>query len=74
MTIQVRVLLEGYFMTGNINKSNRYTANDMHKELVKCAQDGEINNEEGSTKSWYNSKLDKQNEPECTARRQQQKF
>ncbi|POG77624.1 hypothetical protein GLOIN_2v1767686 [Rhizophagus irregularis DAOM 181602=DAOM 197198] len=42
MTNQVRALLEGYFMAGNADKSNRYTAQDMQRELEKCAQEGEI--------------------------------
>ncbi|GBC00587.1 hypothetical protein RclHR1_03900004 [Rhizophagus clarus] len=42
MTSQVRALLEGYFMAGNADKSNRYTAQDMKNELDKCAQEGEI--------------------------------
>jgi N-acetyl-beta-hexosaminidase len=40
------VLLEGYFLAGNINKSNRYTAQDMHNKLVQYAQEGEITVEE----------------------------
>ncbi|RGB44024.1 hypothetical protein C1646_749247 [Rhizophagus diaphanus] len=35
MTNQVKVLLEGYFMAGNADKSNRYTAQDMQYELKK---------------------------------------
>ncbi|CAG8730189.1 21031_t:CDS:2, partial [Rhizophagus irregularis] len=46
MTNQVRTLLEGYFMAGNADKSNRYTAQDMQCELEKCAQEGEINKED----------------------------
>ncbi len=45
MTNQVRVLLEGYFIAGNADKSNRYTAQDMQHELTKCAQEGEIDTE-----------------------------
>ena len=46
MTNQVRMLLEGYFMAGNADKSNRYTAQDMHHELSRCAQEGEIDKED----------------------------
>lgn len=43
---EIRVLLEGYFLAGNINKSDRYTAQDMYDELVRSAREGEINMEE----------------------------
>ncbi|CAG8855277.1 2172_t:CDS:2, partial [Gigaspora margarita] len=43
---EIRILLEGYFLAGNINKSDRYTAQDMHDELVRLAQEGEIKMEE----------------------------
>ncbi|CAG8522212.1 6441_t:CDS:2, partial [Racocetra persica] len=43
---EIRALLEGYFLAGNINKSDRYTAQDMHDELVQHAQEGEIKVEE----------------------------
>ncbi|RIB16630.1 hypothetical protein C2G38_2189393 [Gigaspora rosea] len=33
-------------LVGNINKSDRYTAEDMHNELIQCAKDGEIKMEE----------------------------
>ncbi|GES72774.1 hypothetical protein GLOIN_2v1767687 [Rhizophagus clarus] len=46
MTSQVRALLEGYFMAGNADKSNRYTAQDMKNELDKCAQEGEIDKDD----------------------------
>ncbi|CAG8782523.1 3372_t:CDS:2, partial [Rhizophagus irregularis] len=46
MTNQVRALLEGYFMAGNADKSNRYTAQDMQRELEKCAQEGEIDKDD----------------------------
>ena len=46
MTNQVRALLEGYFMAGNADKSNRYTAQDMQYELDKCAQEGEIDKDD----------------------------
>ncbi|RIB09172.1 hypothetical protein C2G38_2268640 [Gigaspora rosea] len=43
---EIRILLEGYFLAGNINKSDRYIAQDMHNELVRLAQEGEIKMEE----------------------------
>ena len=43
---EIRLLLEGYFLAGNINKSERYTAQDMYNELVQRAQEGEIKMEE----------------------------
>ncbi|CAG8692812.1 29001_t:CDS:2, partial [Gigaspora margarita] len=43
---EIRALLEGYFLAGNINKSDRYTAQDMHDELVQHAQEGKIKVEE----------------------------
>ena len=46
MTNQVRVLLEGYFMAGNADKSNCYTAQDMQCELARCVQEGEIDKED----------------------------
>ncbi|CAB4386292.1 unnamed protein product [Rhizophagus irregularis] len=46
MTNQVRALLEGYFMAGNADKSNRYTAQNMQRELEKCAQEGEIDKDD----------------------------
>ncbi|POG57742.1 hypothetical protein GLOIN_2v1791364 [Rhizophagus irregularis DAOM 181602=DAOM 197198] len=46
MTNQVRALLEGYFMAGNADKSNRYTTQDMQRELEKCAQEGEIDKDD----------------------------
>ena len=46
MTKQIRTLLEGFFMAGNVSKSDRYTAQDMHQELVKCAKEGEIESDE----------------------------
>ncbi|PKK56838.1 hypothetical protein RhiirC2_799202 [Rhizophagus irregularis] len=48
MTNQVRALLEGYFMAGNADKSNRYTAQNMQRELEKCAQEGEIDKDDVS--------------------------
>ncbi|CAG8548032.1 1694_t:CDS:1, partial [Gigaspora margarita] len=43
---EIRILLEGYFLAGNISKSNRYTAQDMYDELVQLAQEGKIKMEE----------------------------
>ncbi|CAG8789997.1 36558_t:CDS:1, partial [Gigaspora margarita] len=45
---KVRALLEEFFIAGNANKSDHYDAQDMHKELLKCAKEGEISNEEVS--------------------------
>ena len=42
ISLEIRVLLEGYFLAGNVNKSDRYTAQDMYNELVQCAQESEI--------------------------------
>jgi len=38
-------ILQGFFHAGNVDKSDRYTARDMHSELMKMAEDGEINQE-----------------------------
>ena len=46
ISLEIRVLLEGYFLAGNVNKSDRYTAQDMYDELVQYAQEGEIKMEE----------------------------
>ncbi|CAG8777414.1 29929_t:CDS:2, partial [Gigaspora margarita] len=43
---EIRVLLEEYFLAGNINKSDKYTAQDMHDELVRHVQESEIKVEE----------------------------
>ena len=43
---EIRTLLERYFLAGNINKSDRYTAQNMYDELVQCAQEDEIKIEE----------------------------
>ncbi|CAG8856707.1 19626_t:CDS:1, partial [Gigaspora margarita] len=43
---EIRALLEGYFLAENINKSDRYTVQDMHDELVRHVQEGEIKVEE----------------------------
>ncbi|RIB01759.1 hypothetical protein C2G38_2255995 [Gigaspora rosea] len=39
-------LKENQKFAGNANKSDRYNAQDMHKELLKCAEEGEISNKE----------------------------
>ncbi|CAG8843087.1 16654_t:CDS:2, partial [Gigaspora margarita] len=39
---EIRVLLEEYFLEGNINKSNRYIAQDMHDKLVQHVQEDEF--------------------------------
>jgi hypothetical protein len=35
-------LLQGFFLAGNANKSNRYSEQDMYYELVDMADKGEI--------------------------------
>jgi hypothetical protein len=37
--------LQGFFHTGNVSRSDRYSAQNMHAELVKMADDGEISQE-----------------------------
>ena len=39
-------IIRGILLAGNINKSDRYTAQDMYDELVRSAREGEINMEE----------------------------
>ncbi|CAG8811550.1 4058_t:CDS:2 [Gigaspora margarita] len=48
MMSKVRTLLEEYFLVENINKSDRYIAQDMYQELQNCAQKGKIDAEEVS--------------------------
>ncbi|CAB4415431.1 unnamed protein product [Rhizophagus irregularis] len=36
------VLPEGYFLAGNLNKSDRYTALEMWNELTKFAEEGSL--------------------------------
>lgn len=36
-------LLQGFFLAGNSNKSDRYSEQDMYNELVNLADKGEIN-------------------------------
>ncbi|RHZ55139.1 hypothetical protein Glove_420g6 [Diversispora epigaea] len=71
MSIRIRTLLEGFFLAGNVNKSNHYTANDMYKELIKCAQEGEVDNEEvpkvGTIQNWIN-KMTRVHREEAAAR------
>ena len=38
-------ILQGFFHAGNVDKSDCYTAQDMHSELMKMAEDNEINQE-----------------------------
>lgn len=42
ITKKVRTILEGYFLAGNVNKSDRYTAQDMHQALQEKVLEGEI--------------------------------
>nr|CAG8517254.1 7859_t:CDS:2 [Entrophospora candida] len=46
MTKRVKSYLEGYFLAGNINKSDRMAADEMVSELQVLAQEGEIPIEE----------------------------
>ncbi|RHZ49726.1 hypothetical protein Glove_515g4 [Diversispora epigaea] len=46
MTEVVKELLKIFFHTGDENKSERYTAKDMHQELLHQAQTGELEAEE----------------------------
>ncbi|CAG8625593.1 5162_t:CDS:2 [Dentiscutata erythropus] len=46
MSKKVRALLEGFFIAENANKSDRYNAQDIYRELLKCADEGEISTEE----------------------------
>ncbi|CAG8604541.1 18591_t:CDS:1, partial [Racocetra persica] len=45
MSKKVRALLEEFFIAENANKSNYYSTQDMYKELLKCAKEGEISDE-----------------------------
>ena len=42
MTNKVKSYLEGQFLAGNVNKSDRMTANEMVSELQALVQEGEI--------------------------------
>lgn len=42
MTATVKAYLEGYFLSGNANKTDRMSAKDMVKELQNLAKEGEI--------------------------------
>ncbi|CAG8474694.1 8033_t:CDS:1, partial [Scutellospora calospora] len=42
VTKKVRTILEEYFLTSNINKSDCYTAQDMHQALQKRALEDKI--------------------------------
>jgi len=46
MTKRIRSYLEGYFLAGNVNKSDRMTASEMVSELQILVQEGEIPIEE----------------------------
>ena len=46
MTEAVKELLKIFFHTGDENKSERYTAKDMHQELLHRVQTGELKAEE----------------------------
>ena len=42
----VKAYLEGFFLAGNVNKTDRMSAKDMFIELKKLAEEGEIQNDE----------------------------
>ncbi|RHZ78587.1 hypothetical protein Glove_159g30 [Diversispora epigaea] len=46
ITKKVRTYLEGFFLAGNMNKTDRMSAKDMLNELKKIAEEGEIQSEE----------------------------
>ena len=46
MTMTVKAYLEGFFLAGNMNKTDRMSAKDMVIELNKLAEDGEIQKDE----------------------------
>ena len=46
MTKRVKNYLEGYFLTGNENKTNRMTAKEMVSQLQALANEGEIQAED----------------------------
>jgi hypothetical protein len=42
MTATIKAYLEGYFLSGNANKTDRISAKDMVKELQNLAKEGKI--------------------------------
>ena len=68
---EIRILLERYFLAGNVNKSDRYTAQDMYDELVQYAQEGEIKMEEipkvATIQNWI-SRYTREHKQEAAAR------
>ena len=42
MTATVKAYLEGYFLAGNVNKTDRMSAKDMVIQLQDLAKEGEI--------------------------------
>ncbi len=42
---KIVTILQGFFHAGNVDKSDHYTAQDMHSELMKMTEDDEINQE-----------------------------
>ena len=46
ITLTVRAYLEGFFLAGNLNKTDRMSAKDMITELKKLAEEGEIQKNE----------------------------
>ncbi|GET04415.1 hypothetical protein GLOIN_2v1645959 [Rhizophagus clarus] len=46
ITVLVKAYLEGFFLVGNVNKTDRMSAKDMYIELNKLAEEGEIQKDE----------------------------
>ncbi|CAG8703037.1 6380_t:CDS:1, partial [Dentiscutata heterogama] len=46
MTPKVRQYLEGFFLAGNVNKTDRMTATEMVKELERLVEENEITHKE----------------------------
>lgn len=46
MSSQVIQLLEGFFLAGTLNKSDRYDAESMHANLVVMAGEGNLDRDE----------------------------
>ncbi|GES74920.1 hypothetical protein GLOIN_2v1535567 [Rhizophagus clarus] len=46
ITVLVKAYLKGFFLAGNVNKTDRMSAKDMYIELNKLAEEGEIQKDE----------------------------
>jgi len=46
ITMIVKAYLEGFFLAGNVNKTDRMSAKDMVVQLKKLAEEGEISKDE----------------------------